>query len=111
MTTKNKKTTDAVEIMHKRYIKGNKRRLKRVEQESRRVEIAQEIYNLRKQANLSQEEFAKRVGMRQSVISRLENANYRGYSFETLDRIAQAMNRTLHIHFVPTDSDATCAFA
>jgi len=36
-----KKTSSAVEIMHKRYIKGNKRRLEYIEQESKRVEIAQ----------------------------------------------------------------------
>ncbi len=39
--------------------------------------------------------------MKQSVISRLENADYRGYRVDTLERIAQAMNQKLHFHFVP----------
>ena len=111
MRPKKEKTSNAVEIMHKRYIKGDKKRLKYIEKEARRVEVAQAIYNLRKQAGLSQKEFAERVGMKQSVISRLENADYRGYRVETLERIAQAMNQTLHIHFVDAGKNLPCAFA
>ena len=99
MRPKKKKTSNAVEIMHKRYIKGNKKRLRYIEQETKRVEVAQQIYDIRKQAGLNQKEFAERVGMKQSVISRLENADYRGYKVDTLQRIAQAMNQELHIHF------------
>lgn len=108
MESKKKKTSNAVEIMHKRYIKGNKKRLKNIEQEGKRIEIAQQIYNLRKQRNLSQKEFAKLVGMKQSVISRLESADYHGYRVDTLERIARAMNQELHFHFVP--ENARCAF-
>jgi ribosome-binding protein aMBF1 (putative translation factor) len=107
MESKKKKTSSAVEIMHKRYIKGNKRRLKNIEQEGKRIEIAQQIYTLRKQKGLSQKEFAEKVNMKQSVISRLENADYRGYKVDTLERIAQAMNQELHFHFVP--SNMPCA--
>ena len=46
MESKKKKTSIASEIMHKRYIKGNKKRLKYIEQENKRVEIAQQIYEL-----------------------------------------------------------------
>ena len=101
MKSKKKKTKSAAGIMHKRYIKGNKKRLKYIEQESKRVEIAQQIYNLRKQVGLNQKEFAERVGMKQSVISRLESADYHGYKVDTLERIAIAMNHELHFHFVP----------
>ena len=57
----------------------------------------------------TQKEFADKVGMKQSVISRLESADYRGYRVETLERIAQAMNQELHFHFV--SEQAHCAFA
>ena len=109
MASKKTKSSSAVKIMHKRYIKGSKKRLKYIEQESKRVEIAQQIYNLRKQAGLNQQEFADKVGMKQSVISRLENADYRGYKVNTLERIAQAMNQELHFHFVPENTP--CALA
>ena len=109
MESEKKKTSSAVDIMHKRYIKGNKKRLKYIEQEGKRVEIAQQIYKLREQAGLTQKEFADKVGMRQSVISRLEDADYCGYRVETLERIAQAMNQELHFHFVP--EHVHCSYA
>ena len=111
MKAKNKKTTNATEIMHKRYIKGNKKRLKYIEEEAQRIEIAQQIYDLRIQAGLNQKDFAARVGMKQSVISRLESADYRGYSLKTLEKIARAMDQTLHICFVSNGQGTTCALA
>ena len=104
-----KKNSSALEIMHKRYIKGDKRRIKHIEQENKRVEIAQQIYALRKQAGLSQKEFAKQVGMKQSVISRLESTDYRGYNIDTLERIAKAMKQELHVCFVPQNVPCTYA--
>ena len=107
--SKDQKINSASELMHKRYVKGNKKRLKYIEQEGKRIEIAVQIYNLRKQAGLTQKEFAKRVGMKQSVISRLESADYDGYKVETLERIAHAMNQELHFYFVPEHTP--CALA
>ncbi len=75
MSNEKKSTKSAVEIMHKRYVKGNKKRLKYIEQERERIEIAQKIYDLRTNANLTQEELARRIGTKQSVISRLESAD------------------------------------
>lgn len=108
MGTKNKKTS-AAEILHKRYIKGNKKRLKNIEQEGKRIEIAQQIYDLRTQRGLSQKEFAQLVGMKQSVISRLESTDYRSYNLNTLERIAQALDHELHLHFVP--HNVSCGIA
>jgi DNA-binding XRE family transcriptional regulator len=100
MRSKQKPTSDAVEIMHRRYIKGNKRRLKYIEEEGKRLEIAQRIFELRNEANLTQKELAKLVGTRQSVISRLEGADYEGYTFKMLDKIAQAVHCRVEIDFV-----------
>ena len=111
MKPKTEQTSDAVRIMHDRYIKGDKKRLKFIADEAKRVEIAQAIYDLRTKAGLTQKQFAKRVGMTQSVISRLESADYSGYKVETLDRIARAMNQTLHICFVDADHSPDCAMA
>jgi ribosome-binding protein aMBF1 (putative translation factor) len=98
---KEKPTKSAVEIMHRRYVKGKKRRLRYIEQEKERIEIAQKIYDLRTNANLTQKELAKRIGTRQSVISRLENAEYTGHTLKILNKIAEATNNHLIIDFTP----------
>jgi ribosome-binding protein aMBF1 (putative translation factor) len=96
-----KPTSDAVEIMHRRYIKGKKRRLKYIERERERVKIAQKIHELRTQAGLTQKQLADIIGTRQSVISRLENADYRGHKIQTLEKIAEALNYHLKLDFEP----------
>ncbi len=101
MAKATKPTSDAVEIMHRRYIKGKKRRLRYIEKERERVEVAQKIYELRTQANLTQKELANLIGTRQSVISRLENADYRGYKIRTLEKVAEALNHRLKLDFEP----------
>jgi transcriptional regulator with XRE-family HTH domain len=63
--------------------------------------VAQSIYELRQHAGLSQTELAKRVGTTQSVISRLEDADYEGHSLVMLNRIAAAVERRVEIRFVP----------
>jgi len=87
--------------MHRRYIKGKKKHLKYIEKERERVKIAQQIYELRTQIGLTQQELAKRVGTRQSVISRLESADYYGHTQKMLQRIANALHCNLRIELVP----------
>jgi ribosome-binding protein aMBF1 (putative translation factor) len=98
---KNKPTTNAVEIMHKLYIKGDKKRLAYIEQEKARLEIAQKIYELRTKANLTQKQLAHRIGTKQSVISRLEDADYDGYTLKILEKIAEAVHCHVRVEFVP----------
>jgi transcriptional regulator with XRE-family HTH domain len=64
--------------------------------------VSQKIYDLRKQLNLSQEEFAAKVGMKPSAISRLESGDYDRPSLQTLQRIAAALDQRLEISFVPS---------
>ncbi|MBW8038571.1 MAG: helix-turn-helix transcriptional regulator [Planctomycetes bacterium] len=101
MSNEQKPTSSAAEIMHRRYIKGEKKRLKYIEKERERVEIAQKIYELRIQVGLTQQELAKRVGTRQSVISRLESADYSGHTQKMLQKIAHAVHCYVSIEFVP----------
>ncbi len=106
---RNKQTSDIIKILHKRYVKNKKRRLAYIEQEKTRLEIAQKIYELRTKANLTQAELAHRIGTRQSVISRLEDADYKGYTLKILDKIAEAVNCYVRVEFVPQDSQCVCA--
>src|SRR5215510_9743999 len=64
--------------------------------------VGQEIYAARASAGLSQAQLAKLVKTTQSVISRLEDADYEGHSFAMLQRIAIALEQRLQIRFVPT---------
>jgi transcriptional regulator with XRE-family HTH domain len=62
--------------------------------------VAQLVYDTRTEAGLSQKDLAERIGTNQSVISRLEDADYEGYSLSMLSRIASAFNQEVKIDFV-----------
>jgi transcriptional regulator with XRE-family HTH domain len=72
-----------------------------VKQEEANLDVARQIYNLRTKAGLSQSELARKVGTTQSVISRLEDADYHGHSLDMLRRIASALKSRVDIRFVP----------
>ncbi len=95
-----KTTTDAVKILHNLYIGGDPRRLASLEEERHKAKIAGQIYELRTQAGLSQAELARLVGTTQSVISRLEDADYNGHSLNMLRRIAEALNCRVEVRLV-----------
>ena len=101
MATSRKRTTDAVEILHRRYIEGRPDMLALLEEERANAEIARKIYDLRTAARLTQAQLAKMIGTSASVISRLEDADYEGHSLAMLNRIAAALNKRVKIEFVP----------
>jgi ribosome-binding protein aMBF1 (putative translation factor) len=71
-----------------------------LEQEKANLDVARKIYELRTTVGLSQIELARRVGTTQSVISRLEDADYDGHSLAMLRRIASALEKRVEIRFV-----------
>ncbi len=75
------------------------------EQAKVNVHVAQLIYDARTEAGLSQKELAEMVNTTQSVISRLEDADYEGHSLSMLSRVAQALNREVKIDLVPIVPD------
>src|SRR6266853_1239865 len=97
---KRRKTTDAVEILHRRYYEGKPARLAALEEARANDEVARKIYALRTEAGLSQRELAKLVGTTASVICRLEDADYDGHSLAMLRRIAAALEKRVEIRFV-----------
>lgn len=99
---KNRKTTsDAVEVLHRRYYEGKPDRISQLEEATAEDELARKIYELREQAGLTQEQLAKMIGTTASVISRLENSDYAGHSLTMLKRIAAAVDKRVEIRFVP----------
>jgi ribosome-binding protein aMBF1 (putative translation factor) len=93
-------TTDAVEILER--ITGNDKKLRRMIEVARiNVIVSEMFYEARTAAGLTQAALARRVGTTQSVISRLEDADYEGHSLTMLQRIAEALHVRLELRFVP----------
>ena len=105
MEKKKKTTTNAVKILHKRYVRGNKKRLASLQRERENLNIAEQIFTLRKQAGLSQTQLAELVGTTQSAISRLEDADYDGHSLAMLRKVGMVLGHRVQVQFVPEDSD------
>ncbi|MEW6300808.1 MAG: helix-turn-helix transcriptional regulator [Thermodesulfobacteriota bacterium] len=61
------------------------------------AEIGQIIYDARTKAGLTQRQLANRLGTTQSVISRLENADYEGHSLSMLQRVAEVLGQKLEL--------------
>jgi ribosome-binding protein aMBF1 (putative translation factor) len=102
MRTKPEKvrTTDALQILDR--MAGDDPALQKLVEEARlNARVAQRLYALRTTAGLSQSELARKVGTTQSVISRLEDADYEGHSLSMLQRIAGALDQELDVRFVP----------
>jgi DNA-binding XRE family transcriptional regulator len=101
MKEDNRKTTDAIKILHKRFYAGRPERLAALEEARANDEVAREIRALREKAGLTQKQLAALVGTTTSGISRLEDADYEGHSMAMLRRIAAALNRRVEVRFVP----------
>jgi transcriptional regulator with XRE-family HTH domain len=70
-----------------------------VESEAFNTDIAMKVYQARTEAGLTQRQLAARIGTQQSVISRIEDANYEGHSLGILKRIASALGQNLRVEF------------
>ncbi len=100
-TRKLRPTSDGLEILYDRYIAGRPEQEAAVESARLSSRIAQEIYDLRTAAGLTQRQLASKVGTSHSVISRLEASDYEGHSLRLLQRICTALDRRLDIRFLP----------
>jgi ribosome-binding protein aMBF1 (putative translation factor) len=99
------KTSDAIKIIDK--MTGSDPDLEAlVEEASMNALVAQLIYEARIKAGLTQKQLAKLVGTKQSVIVRLEDADYEGYSLSMLQKIARALNQRVVIQLAPYEQSA-----
>lgn len=62
------------------------------------IDLALLVREMREDAELTQTELARKIGTTQSVIARLENAEYAGHSLSMLERIAAACGVNLKLH-------------
>ena len=104
MTKERQTTTDAVEILYRLHIKGDPQRIASLEAERIKAEIAQQIYDLRESAGLSQKQLAKKMGVTPALIDNLEMTDYEdhqlGDAILMLKRIAKAVGKEIEIQFL-----------
>ncbi len=92
---------DGVEILRRRYVAGRPDQEAALESAKVGSAIAEQIFDLRTKARLTQKQLAGLVGTSHSVISRLEAADYSGHSLKMLQRICAALDHRLQVRFVP----------
>jgi ribosome-binding protein aMBF1 (putative translation factor) len=80
-----------------------------IERERLNADIAVLIYSEREQAGLTQQELAEKAGTHQSVIARLEDAEYNGRTIELLRRVLHALGRRLAVSAEPLIEDTITA--
>jgi transcriptional regulator with XRE-family HTH domain len=63
------------------------------------LSISTQIKTIRESQQMSQAAFAERVGTKQAGVSRIESANYSGWSIALLRRLAEAFDLRLRVSF------------
>ena len=96
-------TTDAVEILYRRYIEGKPEMLALLEEAHADSHVACLVYDLRTGAGLSQAALARKGGTTAAVINQIEEADYEGHLLGMLRRIAAAVERKVVIQLVPNE--------
>ncbi len=96
------KTNDALKII-RRSIADDPELQELVKEASINAQVSLIIYDVRKQAGLTQKQLADLIGTTQSVIARLEDADYEGHSLSMLARIAAVLDRKLEIKMLPKE--------
>jgi len=93
------KTGDVLKILER--VTGDDPELRElIEEATVNAHVAQLIYDARTNAGLTQRDLAELIGTKQSVIARLEDADYEGHSLNMLQRIASALDARLEIRLV-----------
>lgn len=100
-------TSDAVQILYRRYYEGRPERVRGLEEARANDSVARKLTALRLRAGLTQRQLARLVGTTASAICRLEDAEYEGHSLAMLNRIASALKQRVEIRFVPVTQGKT----
>ena len=64
------------------------------------AKISMFILKYRQDANMTQKEFAKKMGVTQAMVSKWESAEY-NFTIETISHISEKLNTTFDIEFKP----------
>jgi ribosome-binding protein aMBF1 (putative translation factor) len=92
------RTTNFAKMLRKK-LAADPRLAAAVARESFKLDMAQKIFAARTEAGLTQKQLADRIGTSQSVIARMEAADYDGHSLKMLTKIAGALSLHLRVEF------------
>ena len=98
-----KLSSDAYQWAYDRYIKGDPEMEKYFEELGVKADVARQLYDLRNQAGLTQEQLGDLVGINASVIDDIEEADYEGDFLGMASRIANALHRRVEVRLVPVE--------
>ena len=65
------------------------------------LDVAYSLITLRHEKGWTQAELARKIGITQQALARLESLSYKGHSLQSLLKIAKACGKKLQISFVP----------
>jgi ribosome-binding protein aMBF1 (putative translation factor) len=83
---------DPFQWAYEKHIAGDPEEVALYELERIKADVAQAVYDLRNQSNLSRKELAELVGTTESVIENIEEADYEGDFLAMASRIAAALH-------------------
>lgn len=83
-------------VLMRSYLKSKKLR-KKIEAGVQRLKVITQIVELREKLHLTQAELAKRIGVSQPFIARIESDETSNLSLETLIKIVEALNGEIEI--------------
>lgn len=98
------KGTDALDVLKHRY-GGDPDFEEGVALAREQLAAAPLVYDARNQAGLSQSQLAERIGEEQSVVVKLEEADYEGQLLPLLRKIDHALNLGLELKFVSAQKE------
>ena len=100
-SSRSRRTSDGLQIIDRQIVGEDSQLRAAINDAAAEFELAQMIHDARIAAGLTQAELARRAGTKQSVISRLEDADYTGHSVSMLRRVAEGLGRQLEIRLAP----------
>lgn len=99
-----KRKKDDLDRLTEKLLKKNPSLREEFKNAGKAWDIAFKIYDLRRKAGLTQTQLAKLIHTSQANISRIESADYTGYTWDTLDKVAKALKARLEIKIVPIEN-------
>jgi len=97
------KLTSPIKLNIAKKLKEDKAYRKRFLRRRTQDEIAMNIRSLREKRQMRQVDLASKSNMKQSAISRIEQAEYASWSLTTLFRVAGALSARVRVIFEPVE--------
>src|SRR5712692_3112209 len=102
----NEKKRDSISEGERAYeewrdqILADPERRRRYEEEATKLDLWLQLVEARQAAGLTQVELAKRLGVSQAQVARIEKSGYDSYTLNTLRRYVQALGKRLEVAVV-----------